>query len=149
MKKATMNRRTFLKVSTYAGGGLLVGCTFDSPKIMSSAKAKETELGLWVRIHNDERITLVLPASEMGQHAHTGQAMILAEELEADWNSIRVVTASNHDAFKNHMLFGMQRTDGSKSIMAFWDKLRIVGAGTKEILLEAAAKEWGVQKMNV
>jgi isoquinoline 1-oxidoreductase beta subunit len=146
MKKATMNRRTFLKVSTYAGGGLLVGCTFDSPKIMSSAKAEETELGLWVRIHNDEKITLVLPASEMGQHAHTGQAMILAEELEADWNSIRVVTASNHDAFKNHMLFGMQRTDGSKSIMAFWDKLRIVGAGTKEILLEAAAKEWGVQK---
>ncbi len=81
----------------------------------------------------------------MGQHAHTGQAMILAEELEADWNSIRVVTASNHDEFKNHLLFGMQRTDGSKSIMAFWDKLRIVGAGTKEILLEAAAKElWAI-----
>ncbi len=146
MKKTTMNRRTFLKVTTIAGGSLLVGCTFDSPKIMSSANAKENELGLWVRIDKDDNITLFLPASEMGQQAHTGQAMILAEELEADWNSIKVITASNHDEFKNQMLFGMQRTDGSKSIMAFWDKLRVVGAGTKEILIEAAAKEWGVPK---
>ena len=146
MKKTTMNRRTFLKVTTIAGGSLLVGCTFDSTKIMSSANAKENELGLWVRIDKDDNITLFLPASEMGQHAHTGQAMILAEELEADWDSIRVITASNHDEFKNQMLFGMQRTDGSKSIMAFWDKLRVVGAGTKEILIEAAAKEWGVPK---
>ena len=146
MKKTTMNRRTFLKVTTIAGGSLLVGCTFDSPKIMSSANAKENELGLWVRIDKNDNITLFLPASEMGQQAHTGQAMILAEELEADWNSIRVITASNHDEFKNQMLFGMQRTDGSKSIMAFWDKLRVVGAGTKEILIEAAAKEWDVPK---
>ncbi len=144
MSKNNMNRRTFLKVTSIAGSSLLVGCTFDAPKIMSSDNTKETELGLWVRIDKNENITLILPSSEMGQHAHTGQAMILAEELDADWDSIRVVTASNHDEFKNPLLFNMQRTDGSKSIMAFWDKLRIVGAGTRQVLLSAAAQEWNV-----
>ena len=59
MKNSNMNRRTFLKVTTVAGSGLLVGCTFDSPKLISSAQVKETELGLWVRISRDNKITSV------------------------------------------------------------------------------------------
>ena len=93
MKYSNIKRRTFLKVSTVAGGGLLVGCSFSSHKFLSTPKVSEEELGLWVRISTDNQITLILPASEMGQQAHTGQAMLLAEELEADWNSIQVVTA--------------------------------------------------------
>ncbi len=144
MKTATMNRRTFLKVSTVAGSGLLVGCTFSSPKLLSTPKATEEELGLWVRISTDDQITLILPASEMGQHSHTGQAMILAEELEADWNRIQVVTAPRNPEYGNPQQFNMQRTDGSTSIVGFWDKLRQVGAGTRMMLTEAAAQRWGV-----
>ena len=89
MKSTTMNRRTFLKVTTVAGGGLLVGCSFSSPKLLSTPNDVKEDLGMWVRIGKDNKITLILPASEMGQQAHTGQAMLVAEELEADWNSLR------------------------------------------------------------
>ena len=142
MKNSNMNRRTFLKVTTVAGGGLLVGCSFSSPKLMSTPKVSEKELGLWVRISTDDKITLILPSSEMGQHAHTGQAMLVAEELEADWNYIQVVTAPVHSEYKRGS--SGQGTGGSASIMDWWEKLRYVGAGTREMLIEAAAQKWGV-----
>ena len=146
MKYTNMNRRTFLKVTTVAGGGLLVGCSFSSPKLMSTPQASEEELGLWVRISTDNKITLIVPASEMGQQAHTGQAMIVAEEMEADWNSIQVVHAPYHSEFKNSLADprNIQITGGSSSISFWWGKLRQVGAGTREMLIEAAAKKWGV-----
>ena len=146
MKNTTMNRRTFLKVSAVAGSGLLVGCTFSSPKLLSTPQASEAELGFWVRIDTDDTVTLILPASEMGQQAHTGQAMLVAEELEADWESIRVVTAPYHSEFINPGADprGIQVTGGSASISFFWEKLRQVGAGTREMLTTAAAQEWGV-----
>ena len=146
MKSTIMKRRTFLKVSTIAGGSLLVGCSFSSPKLMSTPQASEEELGMWVRISTDNKITLIVPASEMGQHAHTGQAMLVSEELEADWNSIQVVHAPYHSEFINPAADprNIQITGGSSSISFWWEKLRQVGAGTREMLIEAAAKKWGV-----
>ncbi len=144
MKNTNMNRRTFLKVTTVAGGGLLVGCSFSTPKLMSTPQASEEELGLWVRISTDDKITLILPSAEMGQQAHTGQAMLLAEELEADWESIQVTTAPAHPEYVNPGQFNMQITGGSTSISAFWEKLRQVGAGTREMLTAASAQQWGV-----
>ena len=147
--KTKMNRRTFLKVSTVAGSGLLVGCSFSSPKIMSSQEPSETELGLWIRIGQDDSITLVLPSAEMGQQIHTGQAMLVAEELEANWENIQVVTAHVNQEFKRSSSGGphhssSQGTGGSSSIMGWWEKLSHVGASTREMLTEAAAHKWGV-----
>ena len=142
MKNTNMNRRTFLKVTTVAGGGLLVGCSFSSPKLLSTPNDVKEDLGMWVRIGKDDKITLILPASEMGQQAHTGQAMLVAEELEANWNYIQVVTAPVHSEYKRDS--SGQSTGGSSSIMDWWEKLRHVGAGTREILIEAAAQKWGV-----
>ena len=150
MKSTTMNRRTFLKVTTVAGGGLLVGCSFSSPKLLSTPNDVKEDLGMWVRIGKDDKITLIVPASEMGQHAHTGQAMLVAEELEANWNYIQVVTAPVHSEYKRGSGQGhfhsstSQGTGGSSSIMDWWEKLRHVGAGTREILIGAAAQKWGV-----
>ena len=141
MKNTNMNRRTFLKVTTVAGGGLLVGCSFSSPKLLSTPQASEEELGMWIRISTDNKITLIVPSSEMGQQAHTGQAMLVAEELEADWNSIKVVTAPVHPEY---MISGDQNTGGSGSIQDWWEKLRQVGAGTREMLVAAAARKWSV-----
>ena len=141
MKNTNMNRRTFLKVTTIAGGGLLVGCSFSSPKLLSTPQASEEELGMWIRISTDNKITLIVPSSEMGQQAHTGQAMLVAEELEADWNSIKVVTAPVHPEY---IMSSKQSTGGSGSIQDWWEKLRQVGAGTREMLVAAAARKWSV-----
>ena len=142
MKNTNMKRRTFLKVSTIAGGSLLVGCSFSSPKLLSTPQASEEELGMWVRISTDNKITLILPASEMGQQAHTGQAMLVAEELEADWETIQVTTAPFNSEYKKSIF--SQSTGGSESISLWWERLRKVGAGTREILITAAAQKWGV-----
>ncbi len=142
MKNTNMNRRTFLKVTTVAGGGLLVGCSFGSPKLLSTPNDVKEDLGMWVRIGKDNKITLIVPSAEMGQHAHTGQAMLVAEELEANWNYIQVVTAPVHSEYKRGS--SGQGTGGSSSIMDWWEKLRHVGAGTREMLIEAAAQKWGV-----
>jgi len=147
MKSTTMNRRTFLKVTTVAGGGLLVGCSFSSPKLLSTPNDVKEDLGMWVRIGKDDKITLIMPAAEMGQQAHTGQAMIVAEEMEADWNSIQVVHAPYNEEYINPNSGdprGVQQTGGSHSIEGFWLKLRQIGAGTREMLMESAAQKWGV-----
>ena len=82
----------------------------------------------------------------MGQHAHTGQAMLLAEELEADWKTINVVTAPFHPEFINSQADprGIQVTGGSSSISFFWEKIRLVGATSREMLKTAAAQKWEV-----
>ena len=121
-----MKRRTFLNVSTITGGSLLVGCSFSSPKLLSTRQANEEELGMWVRISTDNKITLIVPSSEMGQQAHTGQAMLVAEELEADWKTIQVVTAHVNEEFKRSSSGGphhssSQGTGGSYSIMGWWE----------------------------
>ena len=142
MKNSNMNRRTFLKVTTVAGGGLLVGCTFQSNPNFSSPTAKSEDLGLFIRIAKDNSITIISPTSEMGQGTHTAHAMIIADELEADWKKIKVVSAPVSSEYKTDS-FG-QYTGGNRGIKLWWDRLAEIGAGTREILVEA-----GAQKMDV
>ena len=66
MSGTAMSRRTFLKVTTVAGTGLAVGCVFDNEPALTGSTGEGGQLGLWVRISPDNRITLVVPASEMG-----------------------------------------------------------------------------------
>ena len=119
-----------------------------SPKLLSTHDQEKTELGLWVRIASDDTITLILPASEMGQHAQTGQAMILGEELEVDWSKIKVLHPPfNEDLYGNPQAdpLGRQVTGGSASISFYWTKLKQIGAGAREMLAEAQeAVEGGV-----
>jgi len=144
MKTATLNRRTFLKVSAVAGGGLLVGCTFQSSPNVSSPTAQPEELGLFIRIAKDNRITIISPTSEMGQGTHTAHAMIIGEELEADWETINVVTT--HTIRSEYNTSSKVSTGGNRGIRLWWDRLAKIGAGTREILVEAGAQEMGVPK---
>ena len=89
-----INRRTFLKVTTVAGTGMLVGCSFQSNPLVSTQDVKSEELGLFVRISKDNKITIISPTSEIGQGTHTAHAMIIAEELDAEWENINVVTTN-------------------------------------------------------
>ena len=144
MKNSNMNRRTFLKVTTVAGGGLLVGCTFQSNPNISAPTAISEDLGLFIRIAKDNSITIISPTSEMGQGTHTAHAMIIADELEADWKKINVVTTHTiRSEYNTDDSWGVM-TGGNRGIRLWWDRLAEIGAGTRELLVEAGAQEMGV-----
>ena len=143
MKTANMNRRTFLKVTTVAGSGLLVGCTFQDSPNLSPLIVEPEDLGLFIRIAKDNSITIISPSVELGQGTLTAHAMVIAEELEADWTNINVVTAQSIRSEYNTSSSG-QYTAGNRGIRLWWDRLAIIGAGTREILVEAGAQEFEV-----
>jgi len=100
----------------------------------------------WVRIARDGIITVVIDRSEMGQGAITGLAMLAAEELEADLDRIRVEFAPAAHEYSN-ALIGEQMTGGSTSIRGAWKTLREAGASARVRLIAAAAKAWGVKRV--
>jgi len=140
--KQHLTRRTFLKVSTIAGTGMLVGCTFQSNPNISAPTAISEDLGLFIRIAKDNSITIISPTSEMGQGTHTAHAMIIADELEADWKKINVVTT--HTVRSEYNTSSDVSTGGNRGIRLWWDRLAKIGAGTREILVEAGAQDMGV-----
>ena len=90
------------------------------------------------------KTTLVIPQAEMGQGVYTAIAMILAEELDADFAQVAIKHAPASDKLYADPLFGIQVTGNSNSIRAFWDKLREAGAAARAMLIAAAAAQWQV-----
>ena len=109
----------------------------------SGAESKDFVLNAFVRIGADESVTVISAHSEMGQGIYTSLPMLLNEELEADWAKIRVEAAPVDKAY-NHPLFGIQMTGGSTTSPAEWERYRKMGATARMMLVEAAAKRWGV-----
>lgn len=141
-----LDRRTFLKVSAVAGAGLVVGCGIcpDLPTLTASEDGKQELIpNAWIRISADDRVTVMVKHSEMGQGITTALAMIVAEELEVDWQKVRAEIAPAKPVYKNP-LAGIQATTGSTGVRTSWDVLRKAGAATRELLIEAAAYTWGV-----
>jgi isoquinoline 1-oxidoreductase subunit beta len=98
----------------------------------------------FIRIDRSGQITLVMPQVEMGQGVYTAVAMILAEELDADFNKVALVHAPPDDKLYGNPTFGIQVTGNSNSIRAFWKPLRTAGAATRLMLVQAAAQQWQV-----
>ncbi|MBX3606529.1 MAG: xanthine dehydrogenase family protein molybdopterin-binding subunit [Piscinibacter sp.] len=97
----------------------------------------------WLRIAPDGRVTVICGSAEMGQGVLTAIPMLVAEELDADWNSVRVEQAPVDKAYANPM-FGMQATGGSTTVRAHWEPVRKAGAAAREMLVAAAAAQWKV-----
>jgi isoquinoline 1-oxidoreductase beta subunit len=98
----------------------------------------------FIRIDNRGKTTLVIPQAEMGQGIYTAIAMILAEELDADFAQVVIRHAPASDKLYANPLFGVQVTGNSNSIRSFWDKLRGAGAAARTMLIAAAAAQWQV-----
>ena len=132
-----LSRREFITAGVAAGAGLVIG--FYLPHGASSEK-KAFSPNAYLRITPDNKITVLVPRSEMGQGVRTSLPTILAEELEADWKRIEVeqVGAST--------LYGDQTTGGSASVRTTWDPMRKAGAAAREMLISAAALEWGIPR---
>lgn len=134
-----LSRREFLSAGVAAGAGLVIG--FYLPHSGSSAQNHGFAPNAYLRITSDDKVTIVVARSEMGQGVRTALPMILAEELEADWKKIEIEQAGADPA-----LYGDQQTGSSASVKISWDPLRKAGASAREMLISAAALEWGVPR---
>lgn len=131
------SRREFVGAGIAAGAGLVIG--FYLPHRNGSRKASFSP-NAYLRITPDNKVTIVVARSEMGQGVRTALPMILAEELEADWKQIEIEQAGAST------LFGDQTTGGSASIRTTWDPMRKAGAVAREMLISAAALTWSVPR---
>jgi len=132
-----ISRREFVGAGIGAAAGLMIG--FYLPHRGESRKDSFSP-NAYLRITPDNKITIVVARSEMGQGVRTALPMILAEELEADWKQIEIEQAGAST------LYGDQTTGGSASIRTTWDPMRKAGASAREMLISAAALTWGVSR---
>jgi len=173
------SRRAFVGTGIVAGGAFVVGVTIRpghrtpdlTPLVQGEA---DTVVSAWVKISQDNSITAIIPHAEMGQGIHTSLAMMLADELDADWKSIKIMEAPAHEDYANYALgkgyilgdikipkvlvptvdgaflkiaqsMSLQITGGSSSIRATGvHGMRVAGAAARQILVEAASDTWQV-----
>src|ERR1700749_2037975 len=98
----------------------------------------------FIRIDTAGKTTLVMPQVEMGQGIYPAVAMILAEELDADFKQVTLEHAPPNEKLYANPAFGVQATGGSTSVRAFWKPLRVAGASARAMLVQAAAEQWQV-----
>ena len=141
-----VHRRDFLKLSVAASGGLLIGFHFPGVSKLASAQQSSPNTFMpnaFVRIGTDERVTVIVNHSEMGQGVYTSLPMLLAEELDADWTKVGYESAPVDPKY-NHPAFGMQMTGGSSSVWSGLEQFRQAGAAARAMLIAAAAQQWNV-----
>jgi isoquinoline 1-oxidoreductase subunit beta len=134
-----LDRRSFLRVSALAGGGVLIASYFDGVFVEAAVDAAAFMPNAYIRIPADGPITIMSKCPEIGQGIKTSLPMVIAEELCADWTQVQVEQAAT-DATK----FGRQTSFGSSNTPTNWDEHRRVGAAARQMLIAAAAKTWNV-----
>src|SRR5215510_7543042 len=139
------SRRDFLKSSAAMGGGLVIGFVLPGLAGFAEATAAAVRLNAFIRIAPDNRVTVIVGLSEMGQGVLTAIPMLVAEELEADWANIGIEQAPADPAFANP-IFKIQATLGSSSVSGHWEPMRKAGATAREMLIAAAADTWKVER---
>ncbi|HTF18923.1 MAG TPA: molybdopterin cofactor-binding domain-containing protein [Chryseolinea sp.] len=143
--KTTINRRSFLKVSALAGGGMmlsfswLAGCKQIPGEEILEVPGEWFELNNYIKIGNNGVVNLMSPNPEFGSNVKTSMPMILAEELDVDWKNVIVEQA---DFYPER--FDRQFTGGSQGIRQAWKPLRTAGATARQMLINAAARQWNV-----
>jgi isoquinoline 1-oxidoreductase beta subunit len=128
------------------GGALIVGYAAMHPMQVAGAilqgggaDPEPSVFGPFIRIDRDGLVTIVNKQQELGQGIHAGLAAMVAEELDADWDRVRVVEAP-----ANFRAYGPQLTAGSNGVASNWDGLRNAGAAARSMFVDAAARRWGV-----
>ena len=148
MMSTETNRRDFLKTTTITTSGLIMGVVLPGTVRDAAAAGTLHTPNAWVHIADDNSITLISARSEMGQGVYTSMPMLIAEELNVDVTKITVAAAPPGAQYANAFL-GAMITGGSTSVREGWEKLRVAGAQVREMLVAAAAAEWGVAASSV
>jgi isoquinoline 1-oxidoreductase beta subunit len=172
MDKISTSRRSLIKAGAVAGGGLLFGFSLfgcdrgggkdakndrkEAPPekaVGQAATAASEPAGLahdaFIRIDRDGIVTLIIHKVEMGQGTFTSMPMLLAEELGADLSKVKLEQAPADNSLYADPMLGGQVTGGSTSVRAAWKPLREAGAKVRAVLVQAAAKNWGVAETDL
>ena len=140
--KTKHNRRSFLKASSLAGGGFILGfnwlvsCTPTTEQLRQMPE-EWFNINAFLKIGDNGIVTIMSPNPEIGQNVKTSMPMIVAEELDVDWKDV-IVEQAGLDTKK----YTRQLAGGSQSIRQGWQSLRMAGATARRMLMEAAAKKW-------
>lgn len=143
--KTSLGRRSFLKVSALAGGGLwlgfssLVSCTDKTEDELLALPKEWFQFNGYIKIGENGVVSIMSPNPEGGQNVKTSMPMIVAEELDVDWKSVLVEQANLDTKYFTRQFIG-----GSQAIRLGWKSLRMAGATARQMLCEAAAKSWQV-----
>jgi isoquinoline 1-oxidoreductase subunit beta len=142
--KTALNRRTFLRV-TAGGGALLISGYIPGLREQATSEAAGAfEPNIWLKIGSDDTVTIMLTQLEMGQGVMTSMPMLVAEELDIDFNKIKTEWVPADPKYGNPNFGGAQLTAGSNSVRGMWKILREAGASARMMLVAAAAQTWSV-----
>jgi len=174
------SRRAFISTGVLVGGAVIFGVAIRRGNPVDGVRPfmageDETLLNVWLKLSEDNGITVIVPHAEMGQGVHTSLAMMLADELDADWDLVEMLEAPSREEYANYALakgyasgdvdfpsflvdtangiflmatksMGLQITGGSLSVRTTGElAMRVAGASAKAVLLQAAADVWNVE----
>ncbi len=137
-------RRDFLVQSSAIGGGLALGLHLPSAFAQKTGAAERTEVNVWVLVNSDDTVVIRYARSEMGQGSMTSAPQLVAEELDCDWNKVRIEYADTNEHVRRKRAWGNMGSVGSQTIRNSQDYLRKAGASARAMLIQAAANDWGV-----
>ncbi|WP_448658959.1 molybdopterin cofactor-binding domain-containing protein [Sphingomonas sp. CJ99] len=145
MNAVTPTRRGFL-----TGGALVIGMALPmggkgARAAAGPAAAQAMQPNAFVKIAPDNSVTVVIKHIEFGQGPATGLATLVADELDADWGQMRIEMAPANDPLYKNLFFGTMGTGGSTAMANSWVQMRTAGASARAMLVEAAARRWGVK----
>lgn len=143
--KITFSRRNFIRTSSLASGGLLIGfnlfnsCKPNAKAPLDIADLDYKDFNAYIKIAENGAVSIFSPNPEIGQGVKTAMPMLIAEELDVDWSNVNVIQGD-----LDTVNFQRQVAGGSQSIRLGWEPLRQTGATARQMLVNAAAARWGV-----
>ncbi|MEZ4456974.1 MAG: xanthine dehydrogenase family protein molybdopterin-binding subunit [Gemmatimonadales bacterium] len=141
MTASTLDRRSFLQLSAVAGGGLMLAAVIrpETRALFGQTQQADLEPSAFIRIAPDGAVTIMSKNPEIGQGIKTSLPMLIAEELDVDWDKVTV-----EQAMADQKKYGRQFAGGSTATPLNYDELRRVGAAGRQLILAAAAAAWSV-----
>jgi isoquinoline 1-oxidoreductase beta subunit len=138
-----ITRRAFLVSSGAAAVAVAFGSLGGAKRAM--AQGKQLSPNAWVSVGTDNVVTIISPASEMGQGVKTSNPLLLAEEMDLDWSKVRVDQAPhNPKAFGNPLFGGAMVAGASRTTRGYYEVIRLAGMQARQVMIIAAAGKWGV-----